>query len=103
MRRMARVGDSWSGVCFNPEHAPNIPFPVGGSIITGDGMSIADGRPIARIGDTVKSTCGHTGTIVTGSGCSVFQNDRPGARVGDSTSGDLVGQITTGSPNSMTC
>ena len=94
----ARVGDRTCGVCSHPSHL--IPISIGGVIVTGSTNSFCNGLPIARIGDTVMSYCGHTGHIVTGSMQTFFQALNV-AKVGDKTAGVYVATIVQGSPNTF--
>lgn len=90
MSKVARVGDSCSVICS--VHGART-----ATIITGS-SNVFNGVAIARKGDTVRATCGHTGIITSGS-ATVFVNGLEVARVGDTIgSGILVsGTITTGS------
>ena len=78
MLGVARVGDRTTGVCS----CHKSPINVGGTIITGSPDRILDGRPVARLGDTIEADCGHTCTIVTASS-SVITNGKGTARLGD--------------------
>ncbi|MFA7433331.1 MAG: PAAR domain-containing protein [Gemmobacter sp.] len=79
MHPVARLGDTHA--C--PRHGTNV--------ITSGGKGTADGRPMARVGDT----CACGGVIVEGSSVSTDLG-RPVAYVGCKTS--CGGTITTGSP-----
>lgn len=98
MPGIARVSDRTIGVCFHPSHAPAIPFPSGGVIITGSGDVITNNLPTARVGDLIRSDCGHQSVIVSGSG-KVLTNSRPTARMGDSGAGVYMCTIIGGSGN----
>jgi len=91
---VARIGDSVEGFCNNDNTHGN----VSGVISSGSPDTFNDNIPIARIGDTVSFSCGHTGVISSGSSI-VFINDIPVARIGDSVSGDVSGTIISGSSN----
>ena len=94
MTEIARLGDSWSGKCL----CHHSPISVTGTIITGSSDHFSGGLPVARIGDTVKATCGHTGKIVSGSSTD-FTNIVEKAHIGSETDGIcLVGVIVTGNP-----
>lgn len=85
MKPVARVGDVH--ICGNPYHPPNV-------IVSG-GQATADGRLIARVGDT----CACGATIVEGSSQSA-ENGQPIAYLGSATQcGPYRGTIMTGSPN----
>lgn len=93
MPAAARVTDTVQGTCVaNNNHGS-----VTGVIVTGSNDTFDHDLPIARIGDQVNFSCGHTGYIITGSSI-VFVNDIPIARVGDQVSGDVTGTIVSGSP-----
>lgn len=97
MAKVARIGDSWSGVCVCCDGSPA----VTGSVETGSGTTFADGQGVARIGDIVRGSCGHMGTINSGS--SIMRADGIGvSRLGDTTIGCLIGSITSGSPTTNT-
>lgn len=94
-RKVARVGDKWSGVCKHPDHSS--PISVDGEIIEGSDFFTNQGISIARHGDRVRSSCGHVDTIVstttkfTVSGIDI-------ARIEDYTTGSILeGQIVEGS------
>jgi uncharacterized Zn-binding protein involved in type VI secretion len=84
MSKVARIGDSCSVICS--VHGART-----ATIITGS-TDVFNGVGIARKGDTVRATCGHTGIITSGS-ATVFVNGKEVARVGD-TIGD--GTLTSG-------
>ncbi|RLD66650.1 MAG: hypothetical protein DRI84_04350 [Bacteroidetes bacterium] len=94
MPDVARIGDPWVGVCL--VHGPRT-----GEIITGSPDHFSGGPAVARIGDTVRATCGDTSPIVTGSSTN-FTNGKGKAHVGSTTTGILKGQITAGNPNHIT-
>jgi uncharacterized Zn-binding protein involved in type VI secretion len=93
-RGFARVGDQTTGTCSHPSHSP--PITVGGKIITGSEDYLINDKRAARIGDTVRTNCGHTGKIVTGDENSIV-NDRRQARLGDKVAGDYSAEIITAS------
>jgi uncharacterized Zn-binding protein involved in type VI secretion len=97
MPDVARVTDPWSGICTC--HSP--PIPMTGQIITGSPDEFSGGLAVARVGDTVKGVCGHTGIINSGSSTN-FTNGQKKAYVGSTTTGCLVGTITAGNPNHTT-
>jgi uncharacterized Zn-binding protein involved in type VI secretion len=84
MPSIARVGDRTQGVCAHPSHSP--PISVGGTIVSGSGHCNTEGPRNARIGDSVKTDCGHSSSIVSGSG-KVFDEGSPLARIGDKVAG----------------
>ena len=69
-----------------------------GIIITASPNVDSNERGNARIGDLVRSSCGHIGVIITGSP-NVHDNERPVARLTDLFAGIYTGIIITGSPN----
>lgn len=92
MRGIARVGDKCKGTCT----AHKDPIEVEGIIISGSGDSFIDGRAVARIGDKVRSNCGHEGIIISGSPDAFF-NGLQHARLGDQFKGDYTGLIISAS------
>lgn len=90
---VARVGDVCVGTCAG--HPPSPPIPMSGKILTGSGTTMIEGKPVARVGDTVMGDCGHTGTIVKGSSATVADG-KPVARIGDSVSGVFTATIVAG-------
>lgn len=91
-RGIARVGDKCKGICT--AHA--VPQQVEGLIISGCEKSSINGRPVARVGDRVRSDCGHEGIIITGSPTAFFEG-RQHARLGDQFKGDYSGEIISAS------
>lgn len=79
---VARIGDSVQGICYHG--ADDCPHPWTGSIVGGSSRSLAEGAPIARLGDKVQTSCPHcgTGTIVGGSSTVIVEGS-PAARLGD--------------------
>jgi uncharacterized Zn-binding protein involved in type VI secretion len=90
----ARLGDITFGVCTG--HIT--PISVDGIVIASSSKVFVNGRPVARIGDTVLSSCGHLGTIVSGSS-KVFISGIPMARLSDSFTGVYSGTIVSCSGN----
>lgn len=95
MRGIARLGDSTFGICY----AHNHPIMVGGTIISGSMDHACNGRPVARLGDTVLANCGHTAIIISAS-MNTDCNNRGVARLGDSTAGSYVATIISASVDS---
>jgi uncharacterized Zn-binding protein involved in type VI secretion len=91
----ARIGDRTRGHC----HVHNRTY--NGLIITGSPDVVINNRSAARVGDIVRSDCGHIGKIVTGAS-TVTDNNRLQARIGDKTIGDYEAVIITGSPDTLT-
>lgn len=81
-----RLGDFGSG------HGKCPPTPV----TSGSGDVTTNGRPAARLGDSLAPHCKHGRSIAAGSG-SVSINGRPAARVGDGIS--CAGNVVSGSSN----
>jgi len=91
---IARIGDTWEGICYSHES----PISVTGEIITGNSLCVVQGKTIARDGDTVEASCGHTDTIIATSSVCTIQGDLV-ARVDDETTGStLEGKIIEGAP-----
>lgn len=90
----ARLGDKVRGDCA--VHGPNIE----GTITSASGTVSFDNTFAAREGDQVTGSCGHTATILSGSGDVIIEGKQQ-ARVGDPF-GDspYVGTIIEGSDNS---
>lgn len=97
MRGLARVGDRTIGTCV----CHDTPITVGGTIVMGSPDTFTNNLPQARLGDTVRADCGHTGKIVTASP-TVFANYLGVARLGDQTSGCYNATIVTASPDTFT-
>lgn len=91
MRQVARLGDPSVGVCA-------IHGPRAGNIVTASPNVFANNIPVARLGDTVLASCGHTGILVTGSP-NDYANNLLVARIGDSTAGIYVATIVGASPD----
>ena len=91
MARIARLTDVFNGTCIC--HSP--PIPMIGEIITCSPDAKSEGLGIARIGDTVRGNCGHTGTIITGS-TSNKTNGKFKALLGSQVTGCLQGTIISG-------
>lgn len=97
--RVARVGDPASGVCTQHKNPVNWT----GVIATGCSAGSSSGSPIACIGDTGETSCGHTFQITGGS--SIFScNGNSVARKGDPVIviGGGSGQIDDGDPFAVT-
>lgn len=90
--KIARIGDSCSVICS--VHGART-----GTIITGS-TDVLNGPGIARKGDTVRASCGHTGIITSGSS-TVYINGVEVARIGDTIGEGTItsGTITSGSSN----
>ena len=61
---VARVGDSAAGFCL--QHG-SPPLPWVGMIAVGSPTTTVGGSPVARVGDTGWTSCGHTFRIEIGS------------------------------------
>lgn len=96
-RLVARIGDRTIGTCF--AHDP--PITVGGTIVSGSPNKTTNTKPTARIGDKVRTDCGHIAEIVSGSP-SLTADSKLVARIGDKVSGIYIGEIITGSPDTTT-
>lgn len=92
----ARLNDSCYGTCYHSSHES--PIPIGGKILNGSSNVMINGLPSVRMGDTVISDCGHTGTIITGSSKTMI-NGLPAATMTCSFTGDYIGTILGGSSN----
>ena len=79
MMPICRIGDTGSGVCTCGHKT------ITGVIIEGSPDIFANGAAVARQGDTVLGSCGHTGTIVASG--SPLPNSIKVARIGDQTVG----------------
>ncbi len=90
----ARLTDVGTGVC-------SIHGPKTGKIITCSNNTKLNGLGVARVGDVVLATCGHTGVLVSGSP-NVKTNGKQNIRIGDPFTGIFSGNIITGSGNKST-
>jgi uncharacterized Zn-binding protein involved in type VI secretion len=83
MPAVARVGDQHSGVCSHG--LPCCPHGVSGPIVQGSPDVFANGKAVARLGDSITHSCPHcgTGNVSSASG-TVKANSKGVARVGDS-------------------
>ena len=81
MAKVIRVGD---------------PGSHGGSVTTGSPDVIANGKAVARVGDTYACPIHGSNPIATGSG-DTFANGKAVARVGDTTA--CGASLQAGSPN----
>lgn len=92
MSKLARKTDNTFGVCSHPDHDP--PISVSGTITTGYAKVQVEGLDLARVGDTVTASCGHTGIIQDGH--SKFSaNGVAAAQLGSTFIGDYTGTITS--------
>ena len=94
---ISRLMDTTIGVCVGH----TTPIPATGFVITSQMTVMANGLPVARLLDTVISTCGHTGVIVSGSP-KVFISGLPAARFGSQFVGTYTG-IVIGSSSNVFC
>lgn len=94
---IARKDDTTMGTCYNPVHDP--PLVTGGSITTASEDVTANGKGVARLGDTVTADCGHTGKIISASGTiTTAGKELNVARLNDSVGdGDYIATITSAS------
>lgn len=79
LQPICRLGDSASGTC-------NIHGPWTGTITTATSGFTCDGLPVARIGDSVLASCGHTFFIDSGSSVCTGADGIAIARQGDTVS-----------------
>lgn len=94
MLPIARKGDKTHGVCSHPSH--NSPISVGGTIITSASKTICEGMLVARVGDKVRTDCGHEGIIITGSAKYYVEGMRCACK-GDKVDGVYKATIITSS------
>jgi len=90
----SRMMDSTFGICT----AHKDPIAVGGFIITSQANVLINGMPAARMMDIALASCGHTGTLIGGSG-KILIGGIPSIRMGDSFTGSYSGTVTGGSGN----
>ena len=88
MRALARLGDKTHGICTAHRNS----IEVDGVIVSAAADASVNGRGIARVGDKVRSECGHEGTIISGSPDATV-NGRGHARIGDKFQGTYTGII----------
>ena len=89
--QVSRLGDTTTGICDEDGE-------IEGEIVSASPDTYANSIAVARVGDTVRASCGHTGIINSGSNV-VYANGQAIARVGDTFEGVYTGTITGGSPN----
>jgi len=103
MPRVARIGDTHSGVCDHGEDC--CPHSVSGVIVAGSPDVKANGIGVARLGDAVVHNCPHCGTGNVSSASSTVKTNGIGvARQGDSvkypggsgTIGSASGDVSAG-------
>ena len=92
MASIARRGDIGVGTCKCHQH----PIGMSGIIQASTGKVFCDGLQVARVGDIVIGSCGHTGVIISGSG-KISAEGISVARIGDSFVGCFSGVIVSGS------
>lgn len=100
---IARLGDTVSGICYQPGHGKGNPPQACSGTITGGSTDTLNDKRIARKGDSVQLNCNqnHTTTISGGSE-KVFVNGIAIARIGDSVgTSDFIGTIDSGSSNTF--
>lgn len=94
MRGIARLNDKTIGTCAL--HGPGI----SGTIITASSKYYANGRQVARQGDKVKASCGHTAEIITYASRHNVDSRDGTARLNDKVGNSpYVGRIITASGN----
>ena len=91
-KRAVRLNDLTTGFC-------EIHGPQRGKVVTASGTVYANGRKLARLGDTVRANCGHTGTINASAShvASTTQVGQLNAVLNDTFSGIYKGRIVTAS------
>ena len=83
MPGVARVGDTHNGICNHGLKC--CPHKVSGNIVSGSPNVMANGKPVARLGDSVVHDCPHCGTGEISSASSTVKANGIGvARIGDS-------------------
>ena len=88
---IARVGDSFEGLCERCEHFPL----VTGTIISSPQSAISiDGALVATSGSVCTASCGHSGTLV-GSSAIFSINGKEVGRLGDTIIGFSNSHVTT--------
>lgn len=92
MAGVARLTDITFGVCSCHKY----PISVNGIIINGSGTTFAESLNVARIGDIVHASCGHTGIIINGSGIA-FADSIGISRLMDKTTGCYKASIVSAS------
>lgn len=95
---VARMGDIVTGKCYHSSH--DTPINVTGVIIDGTSEVLTNGLQTTGVTARVQASCGHYGTIVTGSSTVFVGKWGVGfgtGRMGDVVSGDFRGIISSGS------
>jgi len=88
---VARLNDLTTGICS--AHSTG-PIPAVGYVASAAANVTAEGIPVARLGDTVISACGHTGIIASASP-SVLVEGNAIARSGELVSGSMNGHLVS--------
>lgn len=85
------------GLCYHPIHKTQgiYPYPTTGIVITGFPRKTVGSINITTTTMLVRSTCGHIGTLVTGSS-DITSGNISQCKVGSHFTGDFVGEIVTG-------
>jgi len=97
MPQIARINDSFSGVCCHPAHSGCI-F-MTGFIEEGNANHVSGGSPVSYLGALVRGFCGHIGYITSASS-KVTTNNIQVAYLGSAVGGPyLFGQIVSGDTN----
>lgn len=95
MTDIARIGDTWTGICCCHPPAPCINMT--GIVITGSPNHKSGSSPVSRLSDITIGTCGHTGIIVSASP-NTKSNTLGKARIGSQVTGCNIGIVVTGNP-----
>ena len=88
------------GLCYHPIHLVlgPYPYPTSGVVITGFSKKISKNNSVTTTGGLVLSTCGHLGTLVTGSS-TITNGNIAQCKIGSHFTGDFIGEIVTGADN----
>lgn len=100
MRGAARLNDKTYGTCYDSSHTT--PINVGGKIITASSDATVNNRGMARLGDIVRTDCGHLSKIITASPNTDTNQHAGTARLNDQVGdGPYIARIITASPNTF--
>jgi len=94
---IARVGDTFVGVCSN--HSPSPPIPVWGNIASAPQDFVFDNGALAALdGSSCPANCGHVATLIASSALTTINGIRLGL-IGDVVLGQgIQANVTSGSP-----
>jgi hypothetical protein len=99
MAGISRLTDIWVGICCC--HTDPTCIPMIGFIISGSSNAKSENLGVGRVGDITIGTCGHTGSVVSGS-VTNLTNGAGKSTVGSTIAGCNQGTMVTGSSTHLT-